>query len=140
MPGQRGALLRVRFTEGLGHTGDMYMDSNAEDQARVSLGANEAALAFFALGSYVQHRLEEGMPKNMLADFMQAYRVLWAQLESRELPASLEQQFPIVDVPQGTRERLCEVWPPWLSDGEKLRVIRHSSDTRPCRSALHVGT
>jgi hypothetical protein len=115
------------------------MTETVEDKANLILGRDEVALALFALGSFVQHRLEDGMPKNMLVDFMQAYRVIWARLEGRAFPAPREQQFQKEAASQEFLARLCEVWPPWLSDDEKLQVILPSSDSQPCMSTHRGG-
>lgn len=84
------------------------------------MNENDMAVACFALGRFVQYRLDEGFPPADLADFMQTYENLSAALDGRP-------PFQVSEIP----ERLTAAgiagdvvdngWPSWLHGHERLR-------------------
>lgn len=94
------------------------------------------SLAIFALGRFIDYRLEEGMSRKELAPFMQAYLNLEAEAEDRQ-PHDLHalQSQTTTATPEELREALT-FSPAWLPDGEKLRHIRRFRDNERCTTAL----
>jgi hypothetical protein len=81
----------------------------------------DIALATFALGRFVQYRLDDGMEERALEPFMQAYLNLTADLDGRErLSLSELRSRTAIDALTPPPEAAPE-WPAWLSLHEQLR-------------------
>ncbi|OQX07920.1 MAG: hypothetical protein BWK73_26760 [Thiothrix lacustris] len=107
--------------------------NDAVEVDRVTLGC-----AIFAMGAFVQYRLDDGMHQDYLAVFMQAYLNLEAAAEGRE-PLDLRalQAQTVTATPEEQRAILT-VFPSWLPDGEKLRHVREIPCNAPCTTGLDV--
>lgn len=96
---------------------------------------NTRSLAIFAIGRFIQYRLDDGMNPKELEPFMQAYLNLEAEAEDRQ-PHDLHalQSQTITATPEEQREALT-ISPAWLPDGEKLRHIHRFHDNDLCTTA-----
>lgn len=86
--------------------------------------------AAFALGRFVQYRLDEGMAPEDLALCMKAYFNLAAHLDGREPLCPAERQAQIAAAVQAAREADRRGWPCWLQPHEQWR----QSLPAPCSS------
>lgn len=87
--------------------------------------AQEQGLAIFALGRFIDYRLEEGMAAEHLADYQQAWLNLTARRDGR--PAALLADLARAKVDPTPQERaglaqFC--YPAWLPEAERLRQLR----------------
>jgi hypothetical protein len=98
----------------------------------VLLPRNCLALAVFGLGSFIEGRLKDGMARQDLVEFMCSYLQAAACLEGRDCPDPLAQLSRTSVVSPALQDRLREVWPSWLPDGEKLRVLGLELQSDPC--------
>ena len=81
-------------------------------------------MALFALGRFIDYRLEEGMDEQLLKPFMQAYFNLQARIRGQAAPDLDElRSRAVADTPELQAARL-QVSPNWLPDCEKLEVYR----------------
>jgi len=85
------------------------------------MNTRDIEYATFALGRFVQYRLDEGMAAKDLAEFMQAYLNLRADLDGRAPLAVHELRLQtevaaLTDVQAGRRE-----WPSWFRRDELAR-------------------
>jgi hypothetical protein len=98
----------------------------------------DIALATFALGRFVQYRLDDGMEERALEPFMQAYLNLTADLDGRErLSLSELRSRTAIDGLTHPPEASPE-WPAWLSFHEKLRGRLLAERNSQNRSGLDV--
>jgi len=82
---------------------------------------SDIELAVFALGRFVQYRLDEGMDAANLEDFMQAYLNLTASLDGRE-PLDLHELPSRIEAAGLTAQpEDPPAWPSWLIGHERLR-------------------
>lgn len=77
--------------------------------------------AAFALGRFVQYRLDDGMAEADLEPFMQAYLNLTADLDGRERLSLHALRSQTAAARQAGGEEAHPVWPFWLQDHEALR-------------------
>ncbi|MER2529288.1 MAG: hypothetical protein ABTR07_15295 [Candidatus Competibacter denitrificans] len=90
----------------------------------MSMDREDIALATFALGRFVQYRLDDGMAESDLEPFMQAYFNLTADLDGRErLSLHALRSQTTVEGPVAQAEGRPE-WPSWLIPHE-IRRSRH---------------
>lgn len=92
---------------------------------------SDVGIALFALGRFIDYRLEEGMNRADLEPWMQAYLNLEATLEGREPHALHALQAQTVAASPAERVGMNQWGPSWLPDCEKLRLHRKSLET--CR-------
>jgi hypothetical protein len=88
----------------------------------------EIVLAVFALGRFIDYRIEEGMAHEDLKEFKQAWLSMKARHRGEPPPLLqdlIENSRTLVLTPQ---ERACvdHVDPAWLPDAERLNVLRRS--------------
>ncbi len=83
----------------------------------------DIALATFALGRFVQYRLDEGMEEKHLALFKQAYFNLTADLDGRERLSDHALRSHIEAGEQALQEEAFREWPAWLLAHERQRQI-----------------
>ncbi|HET8555277.1 MAG TPA: hypothetical protein VFL78_10660, partial [Rhodanobacteraceae bacterium] len=97
------------------------------------MNRKDIALATFALGRFVQYRLDEGMDAQLLEPYQQAYLNITADLDGRErldlreLPARIK----AAGLEIAPEDR--QAWPSWLQGHEKWRA--HLRAQRKLRSS-----
>lgn len=81
----------------------------------------DIALATFALGRFVQYRLDDGMAESDLEPFMQAYLNLTADIDGRERLSlhALRSQRAVDGLMDQGEDR--PEWPSWLAEYENRR-------------------
>lgn len=84
----------------------------------------DIAIATFALGRFVQYRLDEGMAESDLESFMQAYLNLTADLDGRERLSLHELRSQTEAAVPGSLPEDLPAWPAWLSHYERQRCHR----------------
>jgi hypothetical protein len=83
----------------------------------------DISLATFALGRFVQYRLDEGMEECHLTLFKQAYFNLTADLDGRERLSHHALRSHIEAGEQALQAEAFREWPSWLLAHEKQRQI-----------------
>jgi hypothetical protein len=93
------------------------LDTNTDLQ----MDKTDIEWATFALGRFVQYRLDEKMPEKELEPFMQAYLNLTADLDGREHLDLHELRSRIEAAGLTEQEEDRQEWPSWLRGHERLR-------------------
>lgn len=83
---------------------------------------SDLSYALFALGAFIEHRLQDGMARDEMQPFMVSYLKLAATLEGRECHDPHGQLAQKVTALQNLPLEVRDVWPSWLPDDEKLRL------------------
>lgn len=79
---------------------------------------SDAAHAVFALGRFIQYRLDEGMDPTVLVGYMQAYENITAEAEGR-LPITVPADAAHIGA-GGADNYAVNGWPEWLVDHQML--------------------
>lgn len=94
--------------------------------------------ATFALGRYVQYRLDEGTEEHYLHEFMDAYFILTAALEDREPLSRAELQAHSAATTPRPQESGFLQWPTWLLPHERVLRYLQQHGSGPNTAAHHA--
>jgi hypothetical protein len=87
--------------------------------------------ALFALGRFIDYRLEEGMQEDWLHPYMQSYLNLHYRFRGQASPDLHELRARKVDVGPAQQAFLSVMTPAWLPVAEKLRHHHPELDSGP---------
>ena len=92
---------------------------------------DDIGYAIFALGRFIDYRLDDGMAEEQLHAFMQAYLNLSYHQEGLLAPDSHELQSRKVDALHSHEQEMATMTPSWLPHYEKLRLCHLLPDNDP---------
>lgn len=101
----------------------------------VTVDRHAASFALFALGRFVQYRLDEGMSEAMVAPFKQAYLTLREALTGLPSPDLASLPFQTTTDQPAPSQASRPDWPEWLRGLESPSPFRPPHDSDPCTTA-----